>query len=79
MRRYKIQLSTRCLPSPLIQITDEEENDVTECISEYMGPRKDFHNIKYTPSDLGYTVLNFYTSDGDTKSFSEKEIIDIYL
>jgi len=77
MRRYKIQLITRRMPSPLIQITDEEENDVTECVLEYMGPRGDFHNIKYTPSDLGYTVLNFYKSDGETKSFSEKEIIYI--
>jgi hypothetical protein len=59
----------------MIQITDEKEDNVTDDVLEYMGPRGDFHNIKYSPADIGYKNLNFYKVDGDTKSFSEKEII----
>jgi hypothetical protein len=59
----------------VIQITDEKDYNVTDDILEYMGPRGDFHNIKYTPSDLGYKNLTFYTVDGGSKTFSEKEII----
>jgi hypothetical protein len=77
MRRYKLHLNTRSLPSTVIQITDENEDNVTEDVMEYMGPRHDFHNIKYSPSDLGYQSLDFYMIDGETKTFSEKETINL--
>jgi hypothetical protein len=78
LRRYKLQLNTRSLPCPVIQVTDENEDMVTDDVLEYMGPRYDFHNITYSPGDLGYKSLIFYTSDGGTFTFNEKDVIKLF-
>ena len=56
--------------------TDEmKHKDITEKISKYMGPYKDFHKIPTTPSMLGYTHLTVKYKNGKVRNFSHDEVI----
>lgn len=53
----------------------DQSKDITEKISMYMGPYKDFHKIPTTPSMLGYTHLTVKYKNGIIRNFSHNEVI----
>jgi hypothetical protein len=72
-RQYKIVIVKENLtrmPSPVVLAYDEDENDVTELIHQYMGANHDWHMIKYTPHMLGYKSLSFELTTGKTEVFN---------
>lgn len=51
--------------------------DVSEKIRPYLGPFYDFHGMKITPKDLGYSMLQFDFLIGETKIFNENDVIEL--
>ena len=67
---YKKIITPTRGPSPIICITNENDDDITEIILPYIGPNNDFHNEKFYPNFFGFKKLNFEMSDGTNKSFN---------
>jgi hypothetical protein len=61
-QQFSIQLRKSRGPKPFTTflIEDHGGNDVTSRVLSYMGPGYNFHNIRYTPSELGYQSLFFH-------------------
>ena len=55
-KQYKAQI---------LQIIDHNENDVTDNILCYVGPRYDWHNTKFTPNFFNCEFLTFQMVDGN--------------
>lgn len=66
-------------PSNVMIIYDDEQNDVTDEISAFMGPKNNFHHQRYTPRILGHTTLAFELVSGRTLTFSRDEVIDLNM
>ena len=74
---YKFQTKIKRGPATVLQIIDKDYNDVTKLVKPWLGPNRDFHNIKYTPATLGFEELVFQMSTGEEKTFSKSEIIEL--
>jgi len=61
----------------VLMITNDKLEDVTNEITPYMGPKYNFHNMNYTPTDFKERELSFYLSNGNITVFKDKEIISI--
>lgn len=73
-RMYKMIVTTRTGPAPILQISDDESNDVTEQVLPYMGPQYDWHGNHLNPEFFGHKTLTFelmngteHTYEGDAK------------
>ena len=74
---YKFHTKIKRGPSTILQIIDENYNDVTKLIKPYLGPNKDFHNIKYTPESFNFDELVFQMATGEEIIFSKSQIIEL--
>ena len=71
-KSYKQILRTRSGPSPIVQIIDENEEDVTNDIEPYFNTFSAFDNelsVKY----FEYKTLTFNMDDGDSKILTTDE------
>jgi hypothetical protein len=57
-------------PPPVLRISDQNDNDITEKVEEYLGKHYVFHNIRYKPSFLDCDTMNFDMLNGDTLTFA---------
>ncbi len=77
-RMYKTIVDLNRGPSPILQVSDENDNDLTDQVVCYLGPGADLSNLEtLSPSFFNVSKLYFELSDG-----SEVEIIGeskIYL
>ena len=64
-------------PLPIISITNENDDDITEHILPYIGPNNNFHNENFSPNFFGYKKLLFEMCNGNIKIFKDYEIIKI--
>lgn len=64
-------------PLPIISITNENDDDITEHILPYIGPNNNFHNENFSPNFFGYKKLIFEMCNGNIKIFKNYEIIKI--
>ena len=64
---------------PLLQISDENNEDITENILPYVGPNMDFHNILLTPDFFVYKKMTFQLDNGEELTFKENEIIKLNI
>jgi Iap family predicted aminopeptidase len=62
-------------PLPVVSITNENNDDVTEYILPYIGPNNNFHNENFNPNFFDYKILKFEMSNGTIKIFNDFEII----
>ena len=62
---YKMIVSPTRGPVQILQVTDQDNNDITDEILSYVGPRYDWHNTKFTPNFWGYKSLTFQMHDGN--------------
>lgn len=69
---YKFNTKARRGMSEVLQIVSGDQ-DVTEEIEPFLGPKSDFHGFEYTPSSFGYSTLTFNMVDGNVITFSENE------
>ena len=58
----------------------EDNIDVSDKVEPFLGPYKDFHDIEYTPENLGYEHLKVRYSNGIQeydKLFNKNDIISL--
>lgn len=72
---YTIVFKHKRGPSPILQVFNENEEDVTDKILEYAGPEYNFHGHKFTPKYWGYKSLTFDLDDGTEKTFTDYDNI----
>lgn len=73
---YKFQTNVHKGPTPILQIIDNNDHDVTRLVLPYMGPKFNGHGtISPTPNLLGYKSLTFETSLGESYTCLENDII----
>lgn len=67
---YKMIVIPRRGPAPVLQVIDDEiQEDVSDDVIPYMGPRYDWHNSDITFSELfGRKKLVFELSNGEEQS-----------
>jgi hypothetical protein len=64
-------------PNLVIQVISNENEDVTDKILPYMGPRNDWNGNNIKPSFFNYESLTFELSNGNEISFEKNDIIKI--
>lgn len=73
--KYTMRVRPRKGPPVLIQALDQNDNDVTDVIQEYLGPHDNFHGCDFKPGDFGFTSLTLNTSAADEVTFGKDEKI----
>lgn len=72
-RLYKLIIIPTRGPAPILQISDERGEDMTDKILPYMGPQYNWHGNKYlTPGFFNCRELNFELADGTEYSYTDK-------
>lgn len=72
-RLYKTVVKPRRGPKHVLLITDDNNEEVGDLITPYLGPREDWHKQELTPQFWKMTGLTFHTDSGETVSFTENE------
>jgi hypothetical protein len=72
---YKMVVSPMRGPAQILQIIDHNENDVTDNILCYVGPRYDWHNTKFTPNFFNCEFLTFQMADGNEIVIRKEEFL----
>jgi hypothetical protein len=76
-RLYKMRVTPKRGPSPVMQISNENQEDVTDQILPYMGPSYNWHNNTFSPACFGHQTLVFEFMDGTETAFEEKNVVDL--
>jgi hypothetical protein len=74
-RIYKMIITHKRGPSPILQISNNFENDVTNQILPYMGPQYDWHGNTFTPEFFGYSSLTFEFGDGTEYTYQTNDLL----
>ena len=69
--RFKIKRG----PKPILLVSDENEEDVTDVVLPYFGPENNWHGNQLTPEKLGFDSLTFELSDGNGKTYKNNELL----
>jgi len=74
---YKIRCRHEMGPkkNQVLMIMNQSSEDVTKEIMSYLGPKGNFHHMRYTPLDLGHAELHFFLSDGTVRLFKKEETL----
>lgn len=72
---YKLIIVPKRGPAPVLQVIDETNDDVTDYILPYMGPKYNWHNNEVKPSFFNYQSLSFQLMDGTEKTYNYDEIM----
>lgn len=72
---YKIRCRHEMGPKrvQVLMVMDHNSENVSKKIMCYLGPKGNFHNMRYTPSELGHVELHFFLSDGTVKIFGKDD------
>jgi hypothetical protein len=62
---------------PIISITDENDNNIDDIISPYLGPNLDCHGSSIYPKDFGYSKIKIKTVFDKLVVFEENQRIEI--
>jgi len=73
---YKIVVMPKRGPAPVLQISDDEQNDVTMHVLPYMGPQYDWHGNRLTPKFFGHKTLTFELSDGTEHTYEGDDYVE---
>lgn len=72
---YKLIVNVTRGPSPVLQIIDNLNNDVSSEITPFLGPNYNWHNTQFTPDFFGYSSLTFELADGTEYTVHSKNVI----
>jgi len=74
---YKIRCRHEAGPkkNQVLMVMNEGTENVTKEIMEYLGPKGNFHKMRYTPDELGHSELQFFLSDGTVRFFGQTETL----
>jgi len=70
---YKVVVVSKGGASPVLQVIDDLNQDVTKNILMYMGPSYDWHNSHFSPEFFGTQSLTFELIDGSEVIFNAGE------
>jgi hypothetical protein len=76
-RLYKMIVTPIRGPTPFMKISNDSEEDVTDIVLPYMGPRYDWHYREFTPSFFGYKSITFELSNGKKRTYEESESFSV--
>jgi hypothetical protein len=74
---YKMVVLPTRGPSPIIQIRNQDEKDITDDILPYFGPNYDWHRVSIIPQFFMCEKMTFELEDGTQKIFNELDYINI--
>jgi hypothetical protein len=72
---YKLVVNVTRGPSPVLQIINDANDDVTYEVLPYVGPNYNWHNSSFTPEFFGFESLTFELADGTEYSVQNKRVI----
>jgi hypothetical protein len=72
---YKFVTKIKRGPTPILQIINNQENDVTRQVLPYLGPTYNCNTHDLTPSFFGYETLFFELGDGSNCLYNSDESI----
>lgn len=75
-RMYKMLVTPQRGPAPVLQISNDEDEDVTEQVLPYMGPQYDWHNNRIAPEFFGCKSLTFELADGSEHTYDKDREVD---
>lgn len=70
-RMYKMLVTPQRGPAPVLQISNDEDEDVTEQVLPYLGPQYDWHNNRIAPEFFGCKTLTFELADGSEYTYDK--------
>jgi hypothetical protein len=76
-QEYKFIIEGRRGPKNILAVRDENDNDVTEKMMPYLGPKQNWHGRKFTPNNFGHERLTFELVGGQQLSFEKLEWMDM--
>lgn len=63
-------------PAPVLQISNDKQNDVTDQVLPYMGPQYDWHHTHISPEFFGHKSLTFELMDGTEHTYEGDSHVD---
>jgi hypothetical protein len=70
-KRYATIIKHQTGPSPVLQVIDNEDNDITNIIEPYVL----FKQENITPGDVGYDSISIMNQDGTDTEYNKNDII----
>lgn len=70
-KMYKMVVRPRLGPPPVLQISNENGEDVTDIVLPYMGPRYDWNGRNFSPSFFNCNSLTFEFYDATEITFTQ--------
>lgn len=72
---YKMIVKHKRGPNPIHRVTDNNNNDLTNIVIQYLGPNQDWHKNIITPHMLNTDEIEIELSNSVKKKFSSNEIL----
>lgn len=76
-KMYKMIVTPLRGPAPILQISNENQVDLTDEILPYLGPNYNWHHRQFYPHFFNSKTLIFELSDGTERTFSEEDHVKI--
>ena len=73
-RKYKLLIRPKRGPSPILQVSNEKSEDLTDEIMPYLGPKYNWHGDSFNPKFFGCESLTFECANGKSEIFKNEEI-----
>lgn len=70
-KTYKMVVVPTRGPPPVLQISNENLDDITDRVLPYMGPQYDWHMARFSPQFFGHKSLTFELMDGTEHTYEE--------
>lgn len=72
---YKLVVNVTRGPSPVLQVINESNEDITSKIIPYIGPDYNWHNSQFTPEFFNCETLSFELADGSEYSVNKNRSV----
>jgi hypothetical protein len=72
-KRYSTVIKHNPGPSPILQVVDNDDNDITYIVEPYIL----FNSQEITPGELGYENMSLMTNDGSDINIDKNDKIKI--
>lgn len=72
-KMYKLIVTPTRGPAPIMQISNDNGQDVTDIVLPYMGPQYDWHYREFAPKFFGYKSLTFELANGSERTYEDSD------
>lgn len=76
-KKYIMIIKEKRGPLPYLQISNDNSDDVSDLVSEYYGPERNWHNKEIKPEFFGFEELTFEMKTGETINYKKDQVIKI--